>query len=150
MNMNTTSTNHDTFEKMHQEHDALREKLGRIHDVFTGVDPSPSEIIALLQEFAEALAVHFSNEEVGGYFAEVISRSPELAGQIGRLAIEHQQLRHTAAELCRFATSGSPSMSWWRELASGCHAFSRQLMHHESEENQLLQQAYRRDVGVVD
>jgi iron-sulfur cluster repair protein YtfE (RIC family) len=148
--MNASTSSHDTFEKMHQEHDALREKLGQIHDLFTGVNPSHIEIIALLQEFEEALALHFSNEEVGGYFADVTSRSPELAEHVGRLAREHQELRQSAAELRRFALAGSPSMPWWRELASRCHAFSQHLMHHESEENRLLQQAYRQDVGVID
>jgi iron-sulfur cluster repair protein YtfE (RIC family) len=148
--MNTQTTNHEVFEKMHREHNALREKLARIHDVFSGVVPAPDEIRVLLHEFEKALATHFSNEETGGFFDDVTSLSPSSAGEAGRLCIEHRDLQHEAAELCRFAASGSPSMPWWRELASRCHTFSQKLMQHESAENRLLQMAYRRDEGVVD
>ncbi len=148
--MNTQSTNQEVIETMHREHDALREKLARIHDVFSDIEPAQNEIKALLREFEAALATHFSHEEMGGFFEDVTSLSPTSAGEAGRLCVEHRDLQHEAAELCRFAASGSPSMPWWRELASRCHAFSQKLMLHESAENRLLQMAHRRDEGVVD
>jgi hypothetical protein len=57
---------------------------------------------------------------------------------------------HTASELARFASAGSGSESWWRELNSRFHVFSKELMHHEGEENQLLQEAYQDDIGSKD
>lgn len=148
--MNTPTATHEMFEKMHREHDVLREKLARIHDVVSGVVPAPDEINSLLTEFETALDVHFSTEETDGFFDEVTGYSPALAGEAGRLCVEHRELQREAAELCRFAMSGSPSMPWWRELAARCHTFSHKLMHHESAENRLLQMAYRREEGVVD
>jgi hypothetical protein len=58
-------------------------------------------------------------------------------------------LLRKADELCRFASAGSPSMTWWRELSTRCQELSRQLMHHESEENTLLQRAYLEDLGGI-
>ena len=148
--MNPTTGSQEVFEQVNHEHEALREKLRRIHDVLAGADPAANEIATLLREFQAALELHFSNEEKDGFFAEVTTYSPSLTHEADRLCVEHGQLRRTAAELCRFAAAGSPSLPWWRELGSRCHAFSKLLMHHESEENQLLQQAHRQDIGVVD
>jgi iron-sulfur cluster repair protein YtfE (RIC family) len=148
--MNTPATTPAAIEKLHQEHDALREKLAQIHDVFKGVTPAPEEINSLLHDFEEAVVVHFAREEEDGFFDQVVCHAPSLAGQADRLCVEHRQLRREAAELRRFASCGSASVPWWRELASRCHAFSQKLMQHESAENYLLQTAYRQDVGVVD
>lgn len=133
------------------EHEALRNKLRQIHAVLGGSEPSNSEVGALLNEFQTALTMHFENEEEAeGFFNEVTSQAPRLADRAGKLCIEHQHLLHEADELCRFAAAGSPSMQWWRELKSRCHAFSKQLMHHESEEHELLQETHQDDLGTND
>lgn len=130
------------------EHEALRNKLRHIHSVLAGPDPSSNEIATLLSEFQHALTMHFVSEETEGFFNEVASHAPRLADRAGKLCIEHQQLLHEADELCRFAAAGSPSMQWWRELKSRCHAFSKQLMHHETEEHHLLQETHQDDLGT--
>lgn len=141
-------TSHDVAEKIKHEHDALLDKLRQIHAVLAGREIAVDEIEILLHEFQSALAVHFANEEEAeGFFESVTAHSPRLADQAGRLCTEHEELLRRSAELCRFAAAGSPSMAWWRELSSRCHEFSRQLMHHESKESQLLQQAYQDDLG---
>jgi iron-sulfur cluster repair protein YtfE (RIC family) len=149
--MKTTTTNSEVFARIKQEHDALRDKLRRIHAVLAGPEIAADEITILLHEFQSALAVHFSNEEESeGFFDEVTAQAPRLAHQAGRLCNEHEEMLRKATELCRFAAAGSPSIAWWRELSSRCHEFSRQLMHHESEENKLLQQAHQEDIGAND
>ena len=148
--MDPTITSREIFEKIKQEHDALREKFRRIHDVLAGPEIAAEEMTRLLREFHNALTVHFSNEESDGFFEEVTTHAPRLAGRADQLCVEHEQLLHKATELCRFAETGSPSMAWWRELSSRCHEFSKQLMHHESEENKLLQQAHQDDIGASD
>lgn len=148
--MNAQKTDHEVFKQMHQEHEALRAKLGRIHDLFQDTTPAPSEIKSLLKDFEVALALHFFNEETEGFFEDVTNHSPALAAEADRLCVEHRELQHEAAELRRFAAAGCPSIIWWRELAARCHTFSHKLMVHESAESRLLQIAYRQDIGVVD
>ena len=130
--------NHEDFDRLHEEHEDLREQLGRVHDAIKSMAPAPTEIRALLEEFEQALVNHFVHEEMDGLFEKVASQVPSLAGEANRLFSEHHLLRNQAAELCRFAASGSASMPWWRELASRCHVFSQKLMQHESAENALL------------
>jgi hypothetical protein len=148
--MNAT-TSSDVFEKIKQEHDALRDKLRRINAYLAGPDIAAGEIAELVHEFRSALAVHFSNEEeTEGFFESVTTHAPRLTHQAGTLFTEHKALMSKAGELCRFASAGSPSVTWWRELRARCREFSRQLMHHESEESKLLQQAYQEDIGGDD
>jgi iron-sulfur cluster repair protein YtfE (RIC family) len=147
--MNTT-TKHDVVERIVQEHDALRAKVGRIHAVLAKPQPAADEIETLLHEFLNALIIHFSNEEDDGFFVEVTAQAPRLAGQAGQLCVEHKQLIRQVDELCRFAAAGSPSVLWWRELRSRCHEFSKRLMRHEREECNLLQEAHQADLGACD
>ena len=148
--MNPTITQSETIERILQEHDALRYKVRRIHSVLAEPEPTQGEIENLLREFLNALIVHFDYEEDEGFFDDVASHAPRLAGQAGKLTVEHRQMLRDVDELCRFAAAGSPSMPWWRELRSRCHEFSKRLMRHEHDENKLLQEARQSDIGVCD
>lgn len=145
--MNAT-TNYEAVEKIMQEHAALRSKVGRIHVVLAQPQPADDEIEELLCEFLNVLMVHFSNEEDDGFFDEVIVHAPRLAGQAGKLCVEHRQLLREVDELCRFAAAGSPSVLWWRELSSRCHEFTQRFMRHEREEHKLVQEAHQAEIGA--
>jgi hypothetical protein len=107
--MDPTITSREILEKIKQEHHSLREKVRRIHDVLAGPEIAADDMTRLLREFHNALTVHFSNEESDGFFEEVTTHAPRLASRADQLCVEHEQLRHKAAELCR------PSMAWWRD-----------------------------------
>jgi iron-sulfur cluster repair protein YtfE (RIC family) len=148
--INSPRTQSAAVEHVMHEHDALRDKVRRIHSVLAEPTPAQAEIDMLLREFSDMLIVHFANEEDQGFFTEVTSRAPRLSRQADRLCVEHRDMLHDAEELCRFATAGSPSMPWWRELSERCHEFNKRLMHHESEENKLLQEANQAEIGACD
>ena len=128
----------------------LRDKVHSIHSVLAEKNPNQTEIERLLREFKDALKLHFICEEDDGFFDDITSRAPRLSGRADHLSVEHRELLDRAGELCHFAEVGSPSMQWWRELSIRCHEFSKHLMHHENEENKLLQEAYQRDIGPGD
>ncbi len=136
------------IERIMQEHDALHDKIRKIHTVLAGPDPAEVEIENLLREFLSTLVVHFAHEEDEGFFAEVAAHAPTLAGSAAHLCVEHRQLLHEATELCQFASAGSPSMVWWRELRTRCHEFHKRLMNHECQENKLLHEARKNDTGA--
>jgi iron-sulfur cluster repair protein YtfE (RIC family) len=148
--MDPTIICREVFEKTKHEHDLLRQKLGDIHEVLAGIEIGAEAIASLLGDFQNDLQVHFSNEESDGFFNELTAHSPHLLSRADKLCVEHGQLLHTVKELCRFATAGSKSSAWWSNLGAQWHAFSRELMHHESEENKLLQQAYQEEIGTFD
>lgn len=144
--MNRTSTETEIVEQIMHEHDALRDKVRHIHAVLSEPAPAQDDVEELLRDFLTTLVVHFSNEENDGFFGKVTAHAPQLAGQAGKLCVEHRQMLHDAAELCRFAAAGSPSMPWWRELRSRCHEFSKRLMQHEVEEHKLLHESRLADI----
>jgi hemerythrin len=148
--MNVKPTDRQVFEEIRREHEALREKLGHIHQVVTAQEVRIDEVTSLLLDLRNALAVHFENEEHKGFFDEITTQAPRLNPHIDRLCSEHQEMLNTASELARFASAGGGSDAWRRELNSRFQVFSSQLMHHESEENALLQQAYQEDIGSHD
>jgi hemerythrin len=140
----------EIVERIMEEHDALRDKVARIHSVLADPAPNKNEIDELLREFLRALIVHFANEEEEGFFDEVAAKAPYLAGSAAKLCVEHRQMLQDAKELCRFAAAGSPSMPWWRELNTRCYAFSARFMNHECQENKLLHEAHKVDIGAYD
>jgi hypothetical protein len=149
--LKSTANRSEAIEQVMLEHNALREKIKKIHSVLAGSIPDQEEIESLLRDFMLALIVHFTNEELDeGFFAEISAHAPRLAGRAGQLCVEHEALLREVDELCRFAAAGSPSMPWWRELNSRCHELTKRLMQHEHEENQLLQEAHQTDIGVFD
>jgi hypothetical protein len=133
-----------------EEHEALREKLHRIHAVLAEPEPNRTEIESLLREFLNALVLHFSMEEDEGFFTDVTTHAPRLTSEADKLCVEHKHLLDEAKSLIRFASAGSPSMSWWRELSVRCHELSKRLMQHEHRENKLLQEAHQSDIGLSD
>jgi len=140
----------EIIQRILQEHDALREKVQRIRTVLSAPTPDQAEIDLLLREFLDTLVVHFANEEEEGFFTDVSARAPYLASSAAKLCVEHRRMLNDAKELCRFASAGSPSMPWWRELKSRCHAFSVQFMNHECQEHKLLHEAYKADPDAYD
>ena len=148
--MNVKSTESEAIESIEQEHEALREKLRYIHEVLAAHDTPGEKLAGLLRNLHDALEVHFANEEFHGFFGEITAHAPHLKCSADKLCAEHQGMLHRASELARFAAAGTGSEAWWRELKSGFQVFSKQLMHHESHENALLQQAYQEDIGTND
>ena len=147
--MNANSP-HDVYEAIRQEHEELRERIGRIHHALAQNEVCGPDISAMLTELCTALETHFQNEEHDGFFDEITTHDPRLNPDAKRLCKEHQDMLNTATEMARFSSTGADSKARMRELRSRFQAFSKQLMHHESEENALVQQAYQEDIGAHD
>jgi hemerythrin len=141
---------HDACEAIRREHEELRERIGRIHRALALEEISDLEVSAMLRELCMALESHFENEENDGFIDEVTAHDPRLTSAARRLCREHQEMLRTATEMARFATTGANSKTRARELRSRFQAFRKQLMHHESDENGLMQQAYQEDIGAHD
>jgi hemerythrin len=148
--MNVKHSDRQVFEEIRDEHEALRKKLGKIHQVLAAPCVRGDEVASLLFDLRKTLATHFENEEHKGFFDDITTHAPRLNPQAKRLCSEHVEILHTASELAQFASVGIDSKASQRELGSRFHTLSKQLMDHESEENALLQQAYQEDIGGHD
>jgi iron-sulfur cluster repair protein YtfE (RIC family) len=150
MNVESSESEVEVIESIEREHEALREKLRFIHEALAAHHLRGEKLAELLHNLHDTLVVHFSNEEFHGFFGEITARAPQLKSSADKLCAEHQAMLHRASELVRFAAAGTGSEAWWRELRSGFQVFSKELMHHESNENALLQRAYQEDIGTND
>jgi len=62
----------------------------------------------------------------------------------------HPESGDWAAFCQRVCDDASGDEDWWQRLAAEFHAFSVELMHHESKENELLLSTYDDDIGSKD
>ncbi len=137
----------NTYERIRREHEELRELLASVHRTLTKrleTVAAVSDIFALL---CNQIKTHFSEEETAGFFDEIVAQAPHLSPQTEYLCNEHGCLLETARKLADEANDGDGSDDWWQQLESEFHEFSKQLMEHESKENDLLWQAYHDDIG---
>ncbi len=91
----------------------------------------------LLTTLIDRLYPHFATEEEGGFLADVVERRPDWAPRVKHLLDEHQtmieQFRGLRAQCNRM------------DLYALEHAVAQaidQYVHHETEENRLIQRIY--------
>lgn len=93
------------------------------------------------------LSEHFDDEEHGGYLLTVRARDPNLSCLIDRLKAEHRELRMALdALLWRFE---HPEMLT-PALRADIQDWVTSVRAHETRENELIQDAFGRDIGAGD
>lgn len=138
------------YEQTHREHKQLRERIKHLHQRFEARPATPEEIAQLMRELRSALATHFNNEECEGFFEQIVTRAPQLTRQAQKLTHEHLDMLEQLDSLVRACEIAAAEASVPAELATRFRDFSKHLMHHESEENGMLQSAYGDDLGTKD
>lgn len=95
------------------------------------------------------LAIHFAQEEQGGFMEEALSRVPRLSAAVTNVLRDHPVL---LAELDRLIESlpVSDSAAAWATATSEFAAFTGHLHAHERNENAVMQEGYNEDLGLVD
>jgi hemerythrin len=148
--MATETSAESVYEQSHREHEQLREKIGNLHQRFAARGVAPDEIVRLMRDLRGALATHFNNEECEGFFEQIVTRAPQLSRQAQHLTHEHLDMLEQLDSLVRASEFAAEEGKQSPELATRFHVFSKHLMHHESEENGMLQSAYGDDLGTKD
>lgn len=148
--MATETSAESVYEQTRREHEQLRERIKFLHQRFDSRSATPDEIARLLRELRAALATHFSNEECEGFFEQIVTRAPQLSRQAQKLTHEHVDMLERLDAIVRAADISAAEAVFPAELGARFHDFSKTLMHHESEENGMLQSAYQDDIGTKD
>lgn len=148
--MNEPQTSHELAEQIRQEHEELRALLGEIHGMLAKRLEAVASVAETLASLNEHVETHFAEEETAGLFDDVVDKAPRLSERIDALRNEHEQLLVAVRRLSEVANDGDGSDDWWQRLDAAFHEFSRDLMHHESCENEILLEAYTDDIGAAD
>ena len=148
--MSNESTDHQDFDKIVDEHRELRHLLGVIHGALSARIGAIQDICDMLDSFCQALGRHFDEEVALGFFDNISEHSPHLAERATELRDQHTHLLETSQALARRSREIEQQSNWWEEMEERFHRFSKQLMHHETAENHLLQECYDEDIGAED
>ena len=143
------------LEKIRAEHFALGQRMRQLEESFQQRQPEASgaagarPVLELLEEFDRVLREHFTSEERGGYFSEILAVAPRLSLRVARLKERHVEYRERSKLLLDLATKAA-SESDWMEVQARLAAFLRALREHEREENELVREAFMYDLGRGD
>ena len=112
-----------------------------------------AEVIPLLQELRDQLALHFALEESYGYFEDPADVAPQLAHKASQLRDEHRDLYVDLSDLVEqaermFYDEQRDTLLLW--LGPRFVSFDVRLKDHETRENELIMDAYDSDIGVGD
>ena len=130
---------------------SMWDKIGRLsgHSE-TAINHWP-ELITLLAELRDQLAIHFALEEAYGYFDDAVDIAPQLSIQAETLRGEHRDLFQKICELADQIAEVSPdreeqSSRFIKCLVRFKHAFET----HEEAELKLILESLDDDLGVGD
>ncbi len=131
---------------------AFTELQGICHDA-QQIHERPRDVVELLIQLRDQLALHFSLEEAYGYFDDPIRVAPHLSESAKRLRDEHEVLYGTFATLTedmeeRHRSGELPKSS--DELVERFSRYYTEMQSHEARENELILRAYDDDIGVGD
>jgi hypothetical protein len=127
-------------EAMHEAHTVL---FGNLKELDEAVRPESGKrgaaLGTCLEQVRAHLLEHFRFEEQGGYIAPVLREEPRFSSEIQELLAEHGRLARDLDALIHEARAPGTSQEVLRDRI---RAWVKVLRHHESRENQLVQEAY--------
>lgn len=134
-------TSEQTFaETLQQAHVDLLSDLQQLDEaVHSGLGESPTRLGTCLAKIQTHLTDHFCFEEQDGYMAPVLKEEPRFGPVIQELLGEHRQLAQTLDALLQEARAARSLPDGFGERV---RAWVKQVRHHESRENNLVQEAY--------
>ncbi|TWT75323.1 hemerythrin domain-containing protein [Allorhodopirellula solitaria] len=120
-----------------------------------------SELLTLLADLRDQLALHFGLEEAYGYFDEALGTEAELSLTADRLRSQHpvlfEEARHLAEAAADAHTGDAPIEGTTPEVTTAqekilnrLETFLVQFHEHEEAELKLILDALEEDIGVGD
>jgi hypothetical protein len=135
-------------EALGRAHAALLDDLRRLEEAGRPASGAgPSELETRLAATQAHITAHFRFEEEDGYMDALLKCQPHLERAIRQLAEEHRELAQTLAALLERARAVRDLDGKVREAV---REWIARVHRHETRENQLVQEAFNRDIGSDD
>lgn len=100
-------------------------------------------LVELAADFGEHIAV---TEGPLGFYGELLSTAPRLAGRVARLTRAHAQIRQRVNEI--LSNAGAPDVAEHvDEVRERATALLAQLHRHRQQGSDLIYEAYEADIG---
>ena len=136
------------------EHRELFCQMVAVRNAFA--EPGPptrrrvEQIVAALNALRDHLCTHFRQEECGGFLEESISRIPRLAAAATEIVKQHPALLAELDGLIGRLAGGDATAAGWEQADRDFERFWAHMMAHERSENEVVQQGYNEDLGLLD
>ncbi|MEE2935539.1 MAG: hemerythrin domain-containing protein [Planctomycetota bacterium] len=109
------------------------------------------ELVGLLEQLRDQLALHFSLEEAYGYFDDAINQAPQLSVDAECLRSQHPSLFKTIRGLADSVLEvNTDNIEHVQKFLNDYRSFQQQFAAHEEAELKLILDAMDDDLGVVD
>ncbi len=154
--LRTVSINPAFLREIKEDHHELRQLMHHSSAMLDRSGPEEIEYARLVEMFSklrDQLAMHFSLEEAYGYFEDAISVAPHLSRRADNLRGQHFDL---FADLCRLV-EGAEQLLYHEQpktllarLAGDYRRFLVRFREHESQECDLILEAFNDDIGTGD
>lgn len=129
-------------------HASLLEDLRRLEDdVRPGSKEGLAELRTRLVDTHKLVTAHFRFEEQNGYMEAVRKRDPHSEEKIQELGEEHRLLAHSLEAIVGDARTAT---SLDDELRKKVRMWIERIRHHETSENDLIQDTLCQDLGSKD
>ncbi|MCP4887820.1 MAG: hemerythrin domain-containing protein [Planctomycetaceae bacterium] len=109
------------------------------------------ELVGLLEQLCDQLALHFSLEEAYGYFDDAVNHAPQLSVNAECLRGQHPSLFKTIRGLAdKVLEVNTDNIEHVQRFLNGYQSFQQQFAAHEEAELKLILDAMDDDLGVGD
>jgi hemerythrin-like domain-containing protein len=130
----------DFAEVLHQAHTDLLRDLQQLEEaVRPGSGEDQTELSTRLGMVRTHLGDHFLFEEQDGYLAPLLKEEPRFGSVVQELLAEHRQLAQCLDALLQEVRTARSLQDGFRERV---RAWVKHVRHHESRENNLVQEVY--------
>ena len=152
----TVTVNAAFFQEIKEVSDELWQLLAQVRHVCRRAIATTEvgwQLVEMLSELRDQLALHFALEEAYGYFDDPVYVEPHVCQRADDLRHEHRELFQS---LCDIVDRAEDLMYDGKlDLLSSripvrLETFSDQLQAHEQRENNLIFEAMNDDIGVGD
>jgi len=154
--LRTVSINPAFLQEIKDDHHEIRQLMHHTSAMFERSGAAEIDYARLVEMFGklrDQLAMHFSLEEAYGYFNDAISAAPHLSRRAERLRSQHSGLFGEACQLAESAEQISRrghSDAELSRLDGEYRRFSARFHEHESQECDLILEAFDDDIGTGD
>lgn len=150
-----TNINGAFLAEIKEDNRQLRDILWRLQQLCSrgAKRVEPERLSELLGELRDNLSMHFALEATYGYIEEPVAVAPYLEARSSTLQREHESLFREIVEIADQAESllyPHRQRTQKRKVIDRFEEFRNRLMTHESAENDLVCEAFQRDLGDVD
>ena len=152
----TVSINPAFLQEIKDDHHELRQLMHHTSAMLDRSGPEEIEYPRLVEMFSKVrdqLAMHFSLEEAYGYFEDAMEVAPHLSRRADHLRSQHFEL---FGDLCRMVEAAEQLLyhetptALLERLSGDYRRFVVRFREHESQECDLILEAFNDDIGTGD